>query len=85
MITWIKRWHKIGYRKLWYTHYGEGEYHKGCYREYRFLLEVSGGWKNAFESERSLRLEAEGLLQEAGIEPPVDKRFREIMERIAKK
>jgi hypothetical protein len=77
-MKWLKRRRKTGYRKLWYLHYGgyhEGD--KGCKREYDFLLEVMGGWKDAFESERSLRLEAEGLLTANGIEPPTEKRWRE--------
>ena len=82
-MKWLKRWHKIGYRKLWYLHYGgyhEGD--KGCEREYDFLLEVMGGWKGAFEDERSLRIEAEQVLIENGIEPPTEKRWRELQVRL---
>ena len=85
-MKWFKRWHNIGYRELWHLHFGgahEGD--KGCKREYDFLLEVTSGWREAYLSERSLCLEAEGLLQEAGIEPPTEKRFREVTEKWAKK
>ena len=86
MIQWIKRWHRIGYRELYYRHFGgahEGD--KGCDREYRFLIEVTSGWKHAFESERSLRLEGEEFLIAAGIESPVNKRDREWKERMTKR
>ena len=85
-IEWFRRWRRHGYKKLWYTHFGgshEGD--KGCDREYRFLLEVTGGWRDAYESERSLRLESETLLRDNGIEPPTDKRDREWKERMASK
>ena len=79
---WYARWRKIGYRQLWHLHYGgshEGD--KGCRREYDFLLEVSSGWKEASRSERSLRLEAEELLIENGVEPPSERRSREFQEK----
>jgi hypothetical protein len=82
-LTWFKRWRKIGYRELYYRHFGgahEGD--KGCDREYRFLLEVGGGWRELSESERSLRLEAETMLREAEMEPPTDRRDREWRERM---
>jgi len=63
MRLWLKRWRQIGYRKLWYLHYGgyhEGD--KGCRREYDFMLSVTSGWKHAYETERRLRLEAEEKL-----------------------
>jgi hypothetical protein len=81
MLTWIKRWKKTGYRELWHRHYGgahEGD--KGCDREYNFMLEVTSGWRDAYQSERSLRLEAETLLRDNGIEPPTDKRDRQFIE-----
>jgi hypothetical protein len=82
-MKWLKRWHEIGYRKLWYLHFGgyhEGD--KGCEREYNFLAEVTSGWHHAFDSERSLRAEAEQMLREGGIEPPSDRRLRELRERL---
>lgn len=85
-MKWLKRWHKIGYKELWHLHYGgahEGD--KGCEREYDFLLEAMSGWKDAYRSEQSLRLEAEELLRENGIEPPLDRRFREVAERYGRK
>ena len=83
MVTWFQRWRKIGYRELWYLHYGgahEGD--KGCQREYDFMLECTSGWRDAFQSERSLRVEAEQLLIENGIEPPTVQRHRLLMERL---
>lgn len=83
-MKWWKRWHKIGYRELWYLHFGgahEGD--KGCKREYDFMLEITSGWQNAFQSERSLRLEAEEMLTDAGIEPPTARRGRELAARLA--
>ena len=76
MSTWFRRWRNIGYRELWYLHFGgahEGD--KGCKREYDFVVEVTSGWRHAYESERSLRLEAEQLLEAHHIEPPTHKRF----------
>ena len=49
-MKWLRRWHKIGYRELYYLHFGgahEGD--KGCEREYNFLLEGMSGWKDAIE------------------------------------
>lgn len=86
MLTWIRRWRKIGYRRLWFTHYGgahEGD--KGCQREYRFMMEILSDWRSAFESERSLRLEAEEFLRLAGVEPPSAKRDRLLQERLAER
>ena len=83
MRQWMQRWRKIGYRQLWRLHYGgahEGD--KGCEREYRFLVEVSSSWRNAYESERSLLLEAEQLLRDNAVEPPTEKRTREFAERM---
>lgn len=85
-MKWLKRWHKIGYKELWHLHYGgahEGD--KGCQREYDFLFQIMSGWKGAYESERSLRLEAEEVLKSNGIEPPIERRFREVVERQIKK
>ncbi len=85
-MTWFNRWRKIGYRKLWYLHFGgyhEGD--KGCKREYDFMLEISGHWRHAYETERELRVEAEQMLTDAGIEPPATKRQRLVMARFKKK
>ena len=82
-MKWLQRWRKIGYRELWHLHYGgahEGD--KGCEREYRFLHEVLGGWKQAESNTRSLLLEAEQLLRDNGIEPPTAKRWREFTEKV---
>ncbi len=82
MLEWFKRWHKIGYRRLWYLHFGgyhEGD--KGCEREYRFMLEITSGWHHAYQTERELRVEAEKLLTDAGIESPTDKRMRLLKEK----
>lgn len=84
MSKWTGRKKKIGYKELYYLHFGgahEGD--KGCDREYNFLIEVMSGWKGAYEDERSLRIESDNLLRENGIEPPTEKRFREIMEKIS--
>jgi hypothetical protein len=81
-MKWFKRWRKIGYRKLWHLHFGgyhEGD--KGCRREYDFMLEVTSGWRNAYQTERELRVEAEKMLTDAGIEPPTDRRIRLIKEK----
>ena len=86
MSKWIKRWKKIGYKELYYLHFGgyhEGD--KGCKREYNFLIEVMGGWKNAYDDNRSLLVEAEALLRENDIEPPTDKRMRELKGRLSKR
>ena len=82
IVQWLRRWRKVGYRELWHLHYGgahEGD--KGCQREYKFMLEVTEGWHDAFKSERSLRAEAEQLLIDNGIDPPSDVRYRRLMER----
>ena len=81
---WAKRRKKIGYKELWYLHFGgahEGD--KGCEREYGFLVEVTSGWRHAFESERSLRMEAEELLHEHAIGVPTERRDREWKEGLA--
>lgn len=85
-MTWLKRWRKIGYKELWYLHFGgahEGD--KGCRREYDFLLEVTSGWHHAYESERSLRIEAEQMLVEHDIEPPMVARRKVWQDRLVKK
>jgi hypothetical protein len=86
MFKWIKRWKKIGYKELYYLHFGgahEGD--KGCKREYNFLKEVLGGWKSAYEDEKSLLIEAENLLRDNNIETPKEKRRREFLEEMSKK
>lgn len=80
---WLKRWRKTGYRKLWYSHYGgahEGD--KGCEREYTFMAEIASAWHQAFENERSLRLEAEQLLRDNFIEVPAERRNAELLARL---
>ena len=81
-MKWLKRWHKIGYRKLWYLHFGgyhEGD--KGCKRDYDFMVEIFSGWRDAYVTEKGLRVEAERLLTENGIESPTEKRSRLLKER----
>jgi hypothetical protein len=78
-MEWFKRWRQIGYRELWHLHLGgahEGD--KGCQREYDFMLEVTSGWREVAESERSLRVEAEELLLANGIEPPTITRLNSL-------
>ena len=83
VATWWQRWRKTGYRELWYRHYsGAHEGDKGCEREYNFMLSATSGWRESSHAERSLRLEAEAALREAGIEPPSDKRDRQWRERM---
>lgn len=81
-MKWIKRWRKIGYRNLWHLHFGgldEGD--KGCQREYIFLAEVTSGWHHAYQTERELRVEAEKILADNGIETPTEKRRKLLKER----
>ncbi len=83
MTKWFKRWRRIGYRELYYRHFGgahEGD--KGCDREYHFLLEITSGWQHAFSAERSLRLEAEQALRDNMIEVPTEVRTAALMERL---
>ena len=42
---------------------------------------VTSGWRNAYQTERELRVEAEKMLTDAGIEPPTDRRIRLIKEK----
>ena len=83
MITWWKRWRKVGYRKLWTIHFGN-EWHKGCEREYNFMHDVLGGWREAYDHTKATLHEAEELLRQNGIEPPTDKRKRELNEHLAR-
>lgn len=50
MINWIRRRRRHSYNDLWHMVYGgshEGD--KGLLREYDFLLEIGGGWKQHAE------------------------------------
>lgn len=78
---WSERRKRISYKELYFLHFGgPDEGNKGCEREYDFLLFIASGNRQMAESERTLRLEAEKLLRDHGIEPPSDRATRELNE-----